>query len=74
MAVKAKGIIDRIEYASYNYHKFERKNIFNQADWTLFMRAAAIHKYEEVFLWIGPYPRCSRGSVCEVNSGRVFQN
>ncbi len=46
LAVKAKGIVDRIEYASYNYHKFERKNIFNKADWTLFTRAAAIHKYK----------------------------
>ena len=46
LAIKAKGIVDRIEYASYNYHKFERKNIFNKADWTLFMRAAAIHKYK----------------------------
>ncbi len=46
LAVKAKGVLERLEYASYNYHKFERKNLFNKADWTLFMRAAAIHKYK----------------------------
>ncbi|MFW5988245.1 MAG: DUF6765 family protein [bacterium] len=34
-----------LKFETYNYHKFTKKPDFTEADWTLFMRAAAIHKY-----------------------------
>ncbi|HLV09340.1 MAG TPA: DUF6765 family protein [Halanaerobiales bacterium] len=46
VAVKAKGILQLLKYAAYNYYKFKKRDSFYRADWTLFMRAAAIHKYK----------------------------
>ncbi|MFP4661907.1 MAG: DUF6765 family protein [Halanaerobiales bacterium] len=47
-AVKANSpcsLLQWIENKTYNFHMFKKLENFSVSDWTLFMRAAAIHKY-----------------------------
>ncbi len=54
-AIKAKGLKQRLETFTYNYYKFEKKAAFENSNWVLFMRAAAIHKYHVLHIIL---PRC----------------
>jgi len=40
--------LERLKQQAYNYNKFYKKENFDQADWTLYMKAAAKHKYKVV--------------------------
>lgn len=42
---KARGMIKRLENIAYNFYYFRKRKGFDNSNWVLFMRAAAIHKY-----------------------------
>ncbi len=46
LARQETGFKRRLEYKAFNYHSFQKRDSFDRSDWTLFMRAAAIHKYK----------------------------
>ena len=40
--------IEGLKQRAYNYNKFYKKDNFDNADWTLYMKAAAEHKYKVI--------------------------
>lgn len=47
--IPRKGFFKRLEYRTYNFYEYVRKENFYQSDWVKFMRAAAWHRYKVLY-------------------------